>query len=126
MINQTLNSNIQPKYDLIERTALFGENILDFAKLIERSPINNPLINQIVRSGTSVGANYSEANESNSKKDFLHKISLAKKEAKETSHCLRMIIKANPSLEKQAKPLQKEAHELVLIFSSIVRKGKIV
>lgn len=57
-------------YDLEERTAKFGENIIDFIKSLEKNEINKPLINQIIRSATSIGANYMEANQASSKKDF--------------------------------------------------------
>ena len=76
MINQAQNPNANKKYDLEERTAQFGENIIEFAKTIPQNTINNPLIGQIVRSGTSIGANYMEADAAESKKDFKHKISV--------------------------------------------------
>lgn len=107
------------KYDLEERTAKFGENIIDFVKTIERNDINRSLINQIIRSATSVGANYMEANQAISKKDFKNKIHLTRKEANETKHWLRMIVRANPDKEKECKKLWEETHELVLIFSKI-------
>jgi four helix bundle protein len=114
---QNVNKRV---YDLEERTAKFGENILEFVKILERNEINRPLISQIVRSGTSVGANYMEADGAESKKDFQHKIALCKKEAKETRHWLRMIAKANPKSVLIARDLWKEAQELALIFSSIL------
>jgi len=77
------------EYDLEERTALFGEQVLNFAKKIPSSPINQPLISQLVRSATSIGANYCEANDGVSKKDFRNKIGLCRKESKETKHWLR-------------------------------------
>lgn len=122
MINQFSNINNQNKFDLVERTACFGENIITFVKKVQPSVINSPLINQIVRSGTSIGANYCEANEASSKKDFIHKISISKKEAKETMHWLRMISKAEPSKKEDALGLLQEAHEFVLIFSTIMKK----
>jgi four helix bundle protein len=76
------------KYDLEERTAKFGESIIDLAKSLYRNLVNDPLINQIVRSGTSVGANYAEADGASTKKDFRDKISICKKESKETKHWL--------------------------------------
>jgi len=112
------------KYDLEERTAKFGENIISFCKVIPKNIINNPLINQLLRSGTSVGANYMEADACNSKKDFKHKIVISKKEAKESTPWLRMITKANPELTEESRVLWKEAHEFVLIFSSIINKTK--
>lgn len=122
MINKITSTNNKNKYDLIERTAKFGEDIIDFAKTITPTSVTRSLIGQLVRAGTSVGANYSEANEAHSKKDFKYKISIAKKESKETMHWLRMITRADKSKNKAARKLYKEAHELVLIFSSILNK----
>ena len=110
----------EKKYDLEERTADFGENIIDLAKTLPRNPINDELISQIVRSGTSIGANYVEADGAESKKDFRHKIAICKKESKETKHWLRMIAKANPGKKGECKKLWSEAQELTLIFSSIL------
>jgi four helix bundle protein len=114
----------EKKYDLEERTAKFGERIIDFVKTLPRNPINNELISQIVRSGTSIGANYTEADGAESKKDFRHKIALCKKESKETKHWLRMIARANPDKKTECKKLWNEAHELTLIFSSIIAPKK--
>jgi four helix bundle protein len=105
-------------YNLEERTAKFGEDIIDFVKPLKSNEVNRPLIGQIVRSATSIGANYMEADGAESKKDFIHKIALCKKESKETKHWLRMITKANPQID--CRNLSKEAHELALIFSSII------
>jgi four helix bundle protein len=111
------------KYDLEERTARFGEEVIEFAKRIPRSPVLDPLTGQIVRSGTSIGANYMEADGAESKRDFRHKIALCKKEAKETKHWLRMIAKAFPEMKDEAERLWKEANELSLIFSAILRSS---
>jgi four helix bundle protein len=107
------------KYDLEERTALFGEEVIVFARRIKEDTVTKPLISQIVRSATSIGANYMEANGASSKKDFRNKIYIAKKEAKETLHWLRMIVKACPEKTEKARELWKEAKELVLILQSI-------
>ncbi len=112
-----------PKYDLEERTAHFGEAIIGFARTIPKNPITTPLISQIVRSGTSVGANYCEADDAVSKKEFLHKIGTCRKEARETKHWLRMIVAAEPDTREKARALWQEAKELHLIFAAIVRKG---
>jgi len=114
----------EKKYDLEERTAEFGERIIAFVKTLPRNPINNELISQIVRSGTSIGANYTEADGAESKKDFRHKIALCRKESKETKHWLRMIASANPDKKTECKKLWSEAHELTLIFSSIIAPKK--
>jgi four helix bundle protein len=114
-----------PKYDLIERTATFGERIIDFAKKIPRNPVTLPLISQLVRAGTSVGANYCEADNACSKRDFVNKIGLCKKESRETSHWLRMIAKADNVLQNDlGQRLTKKANELNLIFAAIVKKCK--
>lgn len=116
------DDNDKKKYDLEERTAKFGEKIIEFAKKVPKNVVTLPIISQLVRAGTSVGANYCEADGAESKKDFRHKIGICKKEAKETKHWLRMIAKAAPELADEARVLWKEAQELTLIFSSIVRK----
>ena len=121
MSNQIQNPNVK-KYDLGERTAKFGEDVIEFLSTLPDTPINRPLISQSVRSGTSVGANYMEADGAESKKDFHHKISICKKESKETMHWFRMIAKANPTKTNECRKLYKEAHEFALIFSSILRK----
>ncbi|UCD36358.1 MAG: four helix bundle protein, partial [Nitrospiraceae bacterium] len=100
--------------------AKFGEDVIEFLKDIEENAINKPLISQLVRAGTSVGANCMEADGAGSKKDFAYKISLVKKEAKETKHWLRMIAKANPGEKDGLRSLWREAQELTLIFSSIL------
>jgi len=124
MPNQAQNPNDKKKYDLEERTAQFGEAIIELVKTFFQDPINNPLISQIVRAATSIGANYMEADGAESKKDFQHKISICKKEAKETKHWLRMIAKANPSRRDECQKLSREAQELSLIFSSILLPRK--
>ena len=111
--------NKQTKYDLEERTAKFGETVIHFCKNIKLNTINTPLVKQLIRSGTSIGANYMEANGASSKRDFRNKIFICKKEAQETKHWLRMISAADQSLTKDAKELWKEAQELTLIFNKI-------
>ena len=125
MSNQVQKPNAKKIYDLEERTAVFGEAIIEFAKTIPQNAVTRPLINQIIRSGTSIGANYMEADGASTKKDFRHKISLCRKESKETKHWLRMIAKAIPTKREESRQLWKEAQELTLIFSSILLpKGK--
>ena len=115
------NANGHP-YDLEERTAQFGEGIVRFSKKVPCGPSNNRLIDQLVGCGTSVGANYHEANEPFSKKDFRFSISRCIKEAKETKYFLRLIAAAEPQLADEARVLYREAKELVLIFSGMYRK----
>jgi four helix bundle protein len=118
-----LNLNVKTKYDLAERTERFGEAAIDFARDIPIDVVTMPLISQFIRSGTSVGANYCEADGAESKKDFKHKIAICKKESKETKYWLKMIMKAVPELIDDAKKMWQEAQELTLIFSSIYNKS---
>ncbi len=121
MPNEIQNPNSKKKYNLEDRTAEFGEKIIDFAKSLPQDAVNKPLVSQLVRSGTSIGANYMEADGAESKRDFNHKIATCKKEAKETKHWLRMIAHADPNNKDNCRDFWQEAHELVLIFSSILR-----
>ncbi len=111
-------------YDLEERTAKFGEDIIDFIKTLKQNVINIPLVNQLIRSATSIGANYCEANNASSKRDFKNKIFICKKEASETKYWLRMIAHANPDKKEKCKLLWKEANELTMIFSKIAESSK--
>lgn len=122
MTNQIQNPKKEKKYDLKERTSQFGKETIWFLKTLSYNPINTPLISQLIRSATSIGANYMEADVAESKKDFQHKIGICKKEAKETLHWFQMIAAANPNTEEKCKQLSQEAHEFVLIFSAILRK----
>ena len=108
-------------YDLEERTARFGEAVIDFAKQIPQDAVTNRLISQLVGAATSVGANYVEADDAVSKKEFLKSIGTCRKEARETKHFLRMIVRAVPELKLQARAIWLEAKELHLIFSKIWR-----
>lgn len=112
------------KFDLEERTAKFGEEIIDFIRILEKTDANKILTNQLLRSATSIGANYMEADAAESKKDFKHKIGICKKESKETKHWLRMLAKNNQSQLAVCRNLWKESQELLLIFSSIIRSSK--
>ena len=111
-------------YDLEERTARFGEEIIKFAKNIPKNMVTNPLIGQLIDAGTSVGANYCEADNAESKRDFSHKIGICKKESRETKHWLRMIMTACPDLKDEAAKHWQEAKELNLIFNAIIHKMK--
>ena len=111
-------------FDLEERTGRFGEMVIAFAKKIPRSPITISLISQLVRSGTSVGANYGEADDAESKKDFRHKIALCRKESRETKHWLRMIAAAVPERKDEARQLWQESKELNFIFSAILNNKR--
>ena len=113
-------------YDLEERLARFAERVIDLCQKLPKNLINQRLIPQVIGSSGSPGACYSEANEAESKKDFMHKIRLVKKELRESKHWLRLIAKANPEHKDECRELWQEAHELLLIFSKILQscRGK--
>src|SRR4051794_17351486 len=111
-------------YDLEERTARFGETVIDFARLIPQNPVTSRIISQLIGAGTSVGAKYVEADDAVSKREFLKSIATCRKEARETKHFLRMAVRAVPELKPEAKKIWLEARELHLIFSKIWRTGK--
>jgi four helix bundle protein len=116
------NGSSRHAFDLEERTAKFGEAIIRFCKKVPRRPDNDRLISQLVGCGTSVGANYCEANEGVSKKDFKNTVGRCVKEAKETKFFLRMMAASEPALADEARKLYCEAKELHLIFASMYRK----
>jgi four helix bundle protein len=109
-------------YDLDERTAKFGLAVIALAKSISRTTVTAPLISQLVRSGTSVGANYIEADDAGTRKEFRHRIFICKREARETKYWLRMLVAADHSCAADARRLWKEAKELHLIFAAIGRR----
>jgi four helix bundle protein len=112
------------KYDLEERTAKFGENTIEFCKTVKENFINKPLITQIIRSSTSIGANYCEANNASSKKDFRNKIFICKKECQETKHWLRMLAKCFPENKEIIRKLWSECQQLTMIFQKIINSSK--
>jgi four helix bundle protein len=121
-IHEALTLNDSVPRDLMERTATFGEAIVRFAKKIPHTPENTRLISQLVGAGTSVGANYCEADDSVSGKDFKKSIGTCRKESKETMFFLRMIVASEEGLKAEARVLWREAKELNLIFGAIWRK----
>ena len=112
------------KYDLEERTALFSESIVKFAKKIPHNLVTQRIIPQLVGAGTSVGANYCEAADAESKKDFIHKLGICRKESKETKYWLRITGTTVEELKAEARILWKEAQELNLIFSASILTAK--
>jgi four helix bundle protein len=113
------------RYDLEERTLDFAKQIIHLAKSLPKNTINFKLIDQCVRSGTSVGANYREANETETKKDFVFRIRISRKEAKETYYWLELIEESNPDFAERVRPLIRETNELIKIFAAIAAKSKI-
>jgi four helix bundle protein len=112
------------KYDLEERTLRFAKSCLEICRLLEKSRINGPLIDQLIRSATSVGANYREANESLTTKDFYYRLNICRKEAKESKYWLELLQDLNVTHEHQIGLMVQEALELVRIFSSIVLRHR--
>jgi four helix bundle protein len=124
VVRETTEQAVERTYDLEERTARFGEAIIDFANIIPQTAVTRPLIEQLVGCGSSVGANYCEADDAVSKKEFRLRCGTCKKEARETKHFLRMIVRAVPELKSHARPLWQEAKELHLIFAKIWRRAE--
>jgi len=117
------NNESRRKYDLEERTAKYGEEIIDWVKKLPVNEITKRLIPQLVASGTSVGSNYCEADCAESNKDFIHKMSIANKEIKESKHFIRMLSRVFPEQVNDGRKLWKEGHELNLIFTTIIKKA---
>ena len=113
------------QFDLEERTASFGEAVIRFAQTIRETAVTRPLVNQLVRAATSVGANYCEANDAESKSDFRHKIGICRKESRETGHWLRMLTAALPDSAPETRKLWQEAKELNLILGAIIRSSTV-
>ncbi len=126
-----MTNNIQittyekPKiYDLEERTFLFAKNVTLFCKTLPQTTTNLVYIGQVVRSSGSTGANYIEANEALSKKDFFMRIKICRKESKESAYWLRLIVEINDiKYREEGILLFNEATELKKIFSKIVQKS---
>jgi len=112
------------QYDLEERTLKFLKDVISICKKLPQNTINVQLIKQLIRSAGSIGANYREANEAISKKDFILRIKITRKEAKESHFWLQAILEANQEFESEIAPLIKEALELAMIFSSIMNKTR--
>jgi len=111
------------EYNLEDRTEEFAKNVLKLCKKLIKNTINIELIKQLVRASCSVGANYIEANEALSKKDFYHRIKICRKEVKEARYWLKLINSANDNIEKEIDVFIKEATELMNIFGAIIRKA---
>jgi four helix bundle protein len=119
-----VTTSTRTEYNLAERTARFGEGIIRFARTIKRDDVTGPLIRQLVRAGTSIGANYTEADEAGSRKEFDFRISLCCRESRETQYWLRMIAAAADATADAARKQWFEAKELTLIFGAIQRSSK--
>lgn len=112
------------KYDLEERTSKFSEEVIKLCKVLKKDVVSTPILSQLVRSATSIGANYTEANGASSKKDFINKIFICKKEAQETKYWLRMLSVYFDDIKPKVRILWKECQELTLIFSKIASSSR--
>lgn len=111
--------NLEKSRKFEARTEKFGIDIVKFCKKLKNDNVSAPIINQLVRSGTSIGANYLEANNASSKKDFTNKIYICKKESQETKYWLKIIENLFPE-SKEITNLTNECFQLVLIFQKII------
>lgn len=111
-------------FDLEGRTSNFSLAVIKTLRALPKSLITTPIISQVIRSATSIGANYREANNYESKNDFIHKIALCRKEARETNYWLELLIETHPNYQIELRTLYQEAHELNLIFSRIIISSK--
>ena len=117
--------NPKPAYDLEERTFQFAKTVRLFVKTLPKTIANIEDGKQLVKASGSVGGNYIEANESLSKKDFVFRIKICRKEVKESAYWLRLIKETNDLNDAdEAQSLIQEANELKKIFSSILEKSK--
>ena len=111
------------KYDLEERTLEFAKQVVRLCKILPSNTVNFKLVDQLVRSTGSVGANYREANDALGKKDFLHRLRISRKEAKETIFWLRLLLEANPGNNNEINSLIDECIQLRNILSAIINKS---
>ena len=112
------------EFNLEVRTIKFAKAVIRACKALPRSPINDRLVDQVIGSSGSVGANYREANDALGKKDFLQRMRIARREAKESLYWLDLIVEANENMESEIRPLMKEVEELKKILSAIIQKTK--
>lgn len=109
-------------YNLEDRTLEFSKTSVNLAKRLPFNRVNDKIVDQFIRSSTSVGANYREANECETKKDFKNRIRIAKKEAKETIYWLDIILEENHDFKEEIKILRSESIQLMKILASIYNK----
>jgi four helix bundle protein len=114
-------NNNQNNFNLVQRTTDYSIKFIRFIKTLKITIINKPIIDQVIRSVTSIGANYHEASEADSKKDFQNKIRICKKEAKETMYWLKLLVEIEKEKIVEIRELYREAHEFVLIFSACLK-----
>jgi len=120
------NSQIPNKqYNLEERTLDFAKKIISLCKSLPNNTVNFKLIDQLIRAAGSIGANYIEANEALGKKDFLHRLRIARKESKETLFWLHLVLEANKDIKDEISPIIEECNQLRNILSAIINKVEV-
>ena len=115
---------MEKKYDLEERTTKFGKAVIRLCIELPKGPINNRLIDQVIGSSGSIGANYREANDALGKKDFIQRLKISRRESKEAQHWLELLMEANKDKKDEIHLLLKEVNELRNILSSIINKSE--
>jgi four helix bundle protein len=119
------NNYSKQKYSLEERTEVFAIMIIKFVKSLRLTFYNTNILSQLLKSGTSIGANYREANGAESPKDFIHKIAICKKEAKESEYWLKLLSQASPESSDAGLKILCETNELIKIFAKIYTSSKL-
>ena len=114
----------QKVFDIRERSFQFGVSIVQFVRSLQRGIAENAVGNQLIRSGTSVGANIEESQNSPTKRDFIHGLTIALKEARETEYWLRIVSETKLQDKSETELLLREANELVKILTTIIKKTK--
>ena len=126
LVNDQKIGKSEKIYDLEDRTTMFAKRVIFLCKKLPRNSVNFELTSQLVRSAGSVGANYREANDALSKRDLYYRLKITRKETKESSHWLDLILVANPGLKSDIDVLKIESFELKKIFSSIINKMRLL
>ena len=121
--SSTNDRSTKPRFDLEERTLAFARRVVQLCRQVRQDAVNRELIGQLVRAAGSVGANYREANEALSAKDFVHRIKIARKEAKEALYWLQLLENAQHDANGEIEALEREAIELRSILSAIAKKA---
>ena len=121
---QSTNDQNSKHYDLEDRTFIFAKRVIEFTCKPPRTIANVEIIKQLIRASSSVGANYIEANESFSKKDFVFRVKVCRKEAKESRYWLKLVEVRSNDVDRERLELVQEAAELLKIFGSILKKCK--
>lgn len=116
------NNQTSIKFDLENRTLVFAKQVVVLCKKLSNNTVNFKLVDQLIRSAGSIGANYREANDALSKKDFILRLRISRKESKETIFWLELLLEANPEILEDIKPLIEEASQLRNILSAIIIK----